>query len=388
MDRLAAVLAAQGPVALQVIVPVTDLLPPPSDDLTRPSDDLLPEPREGAGARSAQDELRPGQRAGARDASARREPAAPRRDGVGELVGRAPAFLHAAAVRRLALTPGTTIHRLLSDPADGRCVERTIRGYHPDADMRRQVIAADVYSRAPGSRVPAASADLDHVTSWVHPQSLYPDLPDDAPPPWSTGTGVTAETNLQALDRGTHLLKTAGQWTAAIGTGRDVTWTTLLGQVITTRPHDYRQYLSADAAAHLPAADLGLLEDADQLCAELHSDVTAAGGYDAWLSSHDDPAEARARANRTLYAVLLSRGPQALLAHPEDGDPLDTTHDGWLGVPSATRAVMSAARSRPPRGSAAQSAPPPREAGGSLRSGWTGAGGGPVGRTHPTAPPF
>ena len=78
-----------------------------------------------------------------------------------EILGRHPAFLTPGHARELGLTPGTTLSRLLIDPADGRLIERSIASYRPDAAMRRQIIAADVTSRSPGSRTPATSCEID-----------------------------------------------------------------------------------------------------------------------------------------------------------------------------------------------------------------------------------
>ena len=134
-------------------------------------------------------------------------------------------FLTPGHARELVLLPGTTLHRLLTDPADGRLIERTITTYRPDTDMRRQVLAADLYSRAPGSRLTGRALEIDHVT------------------PYGTPGGTTTETNLATLHKRTHQQKTLGHWRTHIGTRRDLTFTTLLDQHRTTRVHNYNQYL-------------------------------------------------------------------------------------------------------------------------------------------------
>jgi hypothetical protein len=158
-----------------------------------------------------------------------RDPAPPRRGRgrglVGEVLGPHPFFITDGHARELALLPGTTLHRLVVDPRDGRLVERTITAYRPDTDMRRQVIAADVYNRAPGSRLGAHAGELDHVT------------------PYGWAGGPTSETNLVLLARQPHSFKTDGSWHLTLGARRDLTVTTVLGQVVTTRAHDYRTYL-------------------------------------------------------------------------------------------------------------------------------------------------
>ena len=103
-------------------------------------------------------------------------------------------------------------------------MERTIGAYRPDADMRRQVVAADVYSRAPGPRTGPHAGELDHVV------------------PYGWAGGQTRETNLALLARRPHQFKTAGYWHLGLGARRDLTVRTVLGQVVTGRVHDYRQY--------------------------------------------------------------------------------------------------------------------------------------------------
>ncbi|MFX0539774.1 hypothetical protein ACOJ08_14230 [Ornithinimicrobium sp. Y1847] len=143
---------------------------------------------------------------------------------VAEIVGDHPAFISPGHARELALIPGSTLHRLATDPLDGRLKERTITTYRPDTEMRRQIRAADRYSRYPGKRTPSTRCEIDHVT------------------PYGWADGPTAETNLQLLNLPPHHRKTAGMLHAAINTNRDITFTTLLGQIRTTRVHDYRQY--------------------------------------------------------------------------------------------------------------------------------------------------
>ncbi len=213
------------------------------------------------------------------------------RGGVGRILGMAGAFITPEHARVLAMQAGTTLVRLLTDPADGRLVERSITTYRPDADMRRQVRAADLRSRAPGSTRPAIWCDIDHEH------------------PWSEG-GPTSETNLSCKDRRPHSFKTKGWWRTTMAPNRDVTWTTLLGQTETTRAHDYRQYL----AAAVPA---------DPGQAHLHP------------SQRTDREDRLDLAGQALYAALVHRDPHALLAAPDDAHGA-TEHDpslgGWVRV--------------------------------------------------------
>ncbi|AXH96320.1 hypothetical protein [Ornithinimicrobium avium] len=199
MELLARVVNGLPPVALQVVLPY-------STRDTGQQEAVHNRPH-GAG----------------QDCARRGPPGRSGRGRVGEVLGPNPFFVSEGHARELALMPGSTLHRLVVDPRDGRLVERTIKGYRPDADMRRQVVAADVYSRAPGAR--ARTGELDHVT------------------PYGWAGGPTSEVNLALLAKRPHRYKTEGTWQVEIGARRDLTFTTLLGQVVTTRVHDYRTYL-------------------------------------------------------------------------------------------------------------------------------------------------
>ena len=155
----------------------------------------------------------------------------PWRGRVGQVMGPHPFFVTDNHVRELAIFPGTTLHRLVADPLDGRLIERTIASYRPDTDMRRQVIAADQLSRAPGPRLGAHAGELDHVT------------------PYGWAGGPTGELNLALLAKRPHRFKTEGMWHLSLGVRRDLTVTTLLGQMVTTRTFDYRTYLRGAAQA-------------------------------------------------------------------------------------------------------------------------------------------
>lgn len=122
---------------------------------------------------------------------------------------------------------GTTVHRLLTDPVDGRCIERSVTTYRPDQAMIAQLRAVDGTCRAPGCTTPAASCDLDHERPYDH------DLP-------SRG-GPTSEVNLGHKDRPHHWGKTAGLWSTLMDAlTRKVTWTSLFGRCYTTDPRDHR----------------------------------------------------------------------------------------------------------------------------------------------------
>ncbi|HZY00886.1 MAG TPA: hypothetical protein VFE92_15570, partial [Dermatophilaceae bacterium] len=54
--------------------------------------------------------------------------------------------------------------------------------------------------------------------------------------------GPTAETNLAALHRGHHNLKTAGFWDSDQSADGTLTWTTATGRKVTTHPYLYAQH--------------------------------------------------------------------------------------------------------------------------------------------------
>lgn len=138
-------------------------------------------------------------------------------------VGHLPGFgaLTGAQVRTIAQTPGTVIHRILTDPADGRCIERSTQAYRPDKAMLDQLKALDRSCRGPGCTVEASRCQPDH------------EVPHDA-------GGPTAESNLALKHGYHHNNKTLQLWESELHADRNVTWTTLFGQKFSTGPHDYR----------------------------------------------------------------------------------------------------------------------------------------------------
>lgn len=183
-----------------------------------------------------------------------------RRLWVGEVLGDFSMFVSPAGVRALALTPGTTLSRLLVDPADGRCVERSITTYRPDAAMRAQILAADVACRAPACDCTGGSCQVDHVIEY------------------GTPGGLTKETNGQLAHTAHHEAKTAKDWDADLSANRDVEWTTLLGRIYRTRAWDYRRYVTlvvdaVDAVRSAPVEDRATELDRQVHLALTHRDL-------------------------------------------------------------------------------------------------------------------
>ncbi|WP_427197711.1 HNH endonuclease signature motif containing protein [Ornithinimicrobium sp. Y1847] len=232
---------------------------------------------------------------------------------VGQVTGAYPIFLDAGHLRELFLAPGTTMYRLLTDPADGRCVERSITSYTPDAAMRAQVHAADVTCRAPGCLQHAPYTQLDHVIPYnrTHPEH----------------GGPTAEPNLQTLHGGDHDPKTRREWTATMNTTRIVTWRSLLGRIYRTRTHDYNQY-----ATLLAAAQTRIEQNTTTWSTPTTSTSPTAGTGPA-AGAGLDPATARAHAiDHEIYTALSYRPPGTPLAHPAD-NPWADHDEGYTGWP-------------------------------------------------------
>lgn len=240
---------------------------------------------------------------------------------VGELLGAHPAFLSHGHLRELARLPGITLRRLLSDPADGRLIERGTTRYRPDAAMRRHVLAADVYSRGPGSRRPGQVCELDHVV------------------PWAAG-GLTRVSNLVALDKYVHQLKTAGLITSRLTPRRDLWWGSLLGQQRQTRSHDYRQYAPAGVAVsegcRTTAGGSGQLPVLAAVERLVPTDAAARQRHPAERLDH---WHRRDLLGQALYAALAHRRPGGDL-EARDDLPGAVEYDGaltdWLRLTHTT----------------------------------------------------
>jgi hypothetical protein len=145
--------------------------------------------------------------------------------GVDRGVGQIPGWgaLSAEQTRRLALAAGSIWTRIVTDPLTGRAIEATAGTYRVPKAMSEQVNARDATCRAPGCEIPAGQGDLDHCVEWK---------PDGA-------GGPTAETNLAALHRGHHNLKTAGFWDSDQSVDGTLRWTMATGRTVTTYPYVY-----------------------------------------------------------------------------------------------------------------------------------------------------
>ena len=146
--------------------------------------------------------------------------------GVGEIPGWG--CLSGQQARDLALQLGSIWKRVVTDPITGRAIEVTAGTYKVPAGMAEQIQARDGICRAPGCEIPAERCDLDHCIEWTTTSSDT----DGA-------GGPTAETNLAALHRGHHNLKTGGFWDSDQSPDGTLRWTTATGRTVTTYPYVY-----------------------------------------------------------------------------------------------------------------------------------------------------
>ncbi len=198
-------------------------------------------------------------------------PAAPG-PGVGEVIGKYPHFLSGAQIRELALTPGTSLFRILTDPVTGRYVERSSTAYQFDAAMRRNVIFADVTCRAPGCTVSAAQCQFDHVQEF------------------GTPGGDTSEANAALLHGVDHQRKTEKLWDAIIHPNRDMTWTSMLGRIYRTKAHDYNQYTALLRATTAEVAAASADDFAEALDLAVYAAMSYRPAHDP-LEAEDDDTE-------------------------------------------------------------------------------------------------
>ena len=264
----------------------------------------------------------------------------PRAVWVGRVLGKHPGFLTPDLVRRLALSPGSTLVRLLVDPADGRCLERSTTAYRFDAAMRAQLAAADVTCRAPGCEHHAAGCQVDHVVEHA------------------TG-GATKETNAQLLDVWHHDPKTAKVWDAVLHANRDVTWTTTLSRVYRTRVHDYRELVTVITDALERVAAVPEDDVADQINQEVYQALCYRGSDERLAEGDDDPDD---DARLARFGGRITIG----LSHR---DPRTGRRTPVPSLAAQTRADTTAAlaRTTPPRSGAGGT--------GQTRQGWTAAEG-------------
>lgn len=113
-------------------------------------------------------------------------------------------------------------HFQRTDPATGEALEQPGSRYRPPPALREAIIARDVTCTFPGCRTPADRCDLDHTLPY-----------DDTRDPGQQ----TRRSNLAALCRHHHNLKTHGRWTPRRDPRTGVTtWTSPTGKPYTREP--------------------------------------------------------------------------------------------------------------------------------------------------------
>ena len=141
----------------------------------------------------------------------------------GELAGHGP--ITAQHARELAHGDARW-RRILFDDETGQVVDVARRpaepSYRPSADLARTITLRDATCRFPGCRRAATGhgIDLDHTKPWPG--------------------GPTHATNLAALCRSHHYLKTHAGWTVNHHRDATLTWTTPNGHTVSTYPADHR----------------------------------------------------------------------------------------------------------------------------------------------------
>ncbi|BEP13222.1 hypothetical protein acdb102_15330 [Acidothermaceae bacterium B102] len=142
-------------------------------------------------------------------------------DHPGELLGYGP--IPADVARELASDGAWT--RFVTEPVTGYLLDQGTTSYTPRRVLGRFVRARDVTDRFPFSNRKAKNSDLDHNEPYDH------DHPEEG--------GSTSAANLASLSRRPHGLKTRKQWRVE-RRGDQLIWTSPLGRVYSTDPHDYR----------------------------------------------------------------------------------------------------------------------------------------------------
>lgn len=218
--------------------------------------------------------------------------------GVAEVVGKHRHFLSAAQVRELALHPGSTVFRILTDPATGRYLERSTTAYRFDTSMRTHIQFGDLSCRAPGCTVPARWCQLDHVEEFGTPD------------------GHTSEANGALLHTAHHQQKTERLWDAVMDSDRTITWTSMLGRIYRTKAHDYNQYSALLSAA---------VASVDQASSDPMTDSGPSQGS-------DQGSERSARIDRAIYAALAAREPGER-THEIDDVEMGLWSSAWRQTP-------------------------------------------------------
>ncbi len=144
----------------------------------------------------------------------------------GELLGWGP--ITAETARRLAGLDGTIAalwRRMLTDPESGIVKDYGTTRYRPPRTLADFVKARDGRCIAPGCRIPASRADVDHVRNSPRGPSPRPD-PDGATADWNLGSPCPTD----------HRIKTKPGWKLTSPTPGLFIWTTPTGHTYQRHP--------------------------------------------------------------------------------------------------------------------------------------------------------
>ena len=212
----------------------------------------------------------------------------------------------AGQARHLALQLGSIWKRVVTDPLTGRAIEATAGTYQVPAGMADQVKTRDGTCRAPGCEIPTERCDLDHSQEWK-----------------SDGAGgPTAETNLAALHRGHHNLKTSGFWDSDQSPDGTLAWTTATatGRTYTTYPYVY------DHPDNLPIRTSNLEAHLGRrLAPEINPNIPLPGHFN--IFDHYDwsqvlaPVTAKPPPHTRAYTQTSHKQLAANLPSPDPGPP-------------------------------------------------------------------
>lgn len=109
------------------------------------------------------------------------------------------------------------LRRLVCDPLSGTLLDYGRRVYQPPQQLTDHLLARDATCTAPGCRQPASRCEIDHTVPYPH--------------------GSTSADNLATLCKHHHRAKDGGGFTVTRNRDGWTTWTTPMGNTITTPPH-------------------------------------------------------------------------------------------------------------------------------------------------------
>jgi len=138
-----------------------------------------------------------------------------------------------ADTARKLLAGNATLRRLITDPITGTLIDLGRTRYQPTKPLQRLINHRDRTCRFPGCHRPAVQCDKDHCTTW-------------------TQGGHTSDSNLHALCRRHHNLKTHKAWRVDRNPDGSETWTSALGFTYTKQPARYHTLVEAPEPDDIP----------------------------------------------------------------------------------------------------------------------------------------